>query len=67
MSDKKKLYQERLNRYVTAMDVGKPDRVPIRFNSAGFLVNSGGYTLQEVYYQMRKTLKVQINSLKISM
>ena len=30
MTDKEKLYQERLNRFVTAMDVGKPYKVPIR-------------------------------------
>ena len=29
--DKEKLYQERLARYVVAMDNGLPDRVPIRW------------------------------------
>lgn len=57
MSDKKKLYQERLNRYVTAMDVGKPDRVPIRLNLSEFLAKYAGYTLQEVYYQMDKNIE----------
>jgi hypothetical protein len=52
MSDKEKLYQERLNRFVTAMDVGKPDKVPIRLNLSEFLAKYAGYTLQEVYYRM---------------
>lgn len=56
MSDKEKLYQERLNRFVTAMDVGKPDKVPIRLNLSEFLAKYAGYTLQEVYYQMDKNI-----------
>jgi len=54
MSDKEKIYQENLNRYVTAMNVGKPDRVPIRLQLSEFMAKHAGFTLQEIYYDMNK-------------
>ena len=42
------LYQERLNRYVTALRNGKPDRVPIRPFVAEFTAKHCGMTCQEV-------------------
>jgi len=47
-----KLYQERKKRYLTAMDLGKPDMVPIRIFLAEFAAKYAGCTLQELYYQM---------------
>jgi hypothetical protein len=42
------LYQERLERYVTAMRNGKPDRIPIRPFAAEFCAKYAGYTCQQV-------------------
>lgn len=46
--DMEQLYAERLNRYVTAMRNGKPDRIPIRPFVAEFTAKYAGYTCQEV-------------------
>jgi len=48
------LYQERLERYTTAIKNGKPDRVPIRFSIGEWAPRYAGYTLQEVYYDLEK-------------
>jgi len=48
------LYAERLNRYVTAMRNGKPDRVPIRPFVAEFTAKYAGYTCQEVSHDFEK-------------
>src|SRR5512142_116853 len=48
------IYQQRLNRYVTAMRNGKPDRVPIRPFAAEFTAKYAGYTCQEVTQDYRK-------------
>ena len=42
------LYQERLNRYVTAMRNEKPDMIPLRPFVAEFTAKYAGYTCQEV-------------------
>ena len=42
------VYQERLTRYVTAMRMGKPDRVPIRPFAAEFAARYAGYNNQQV-------------------
>ncbi len=42
------LYQQRLRRYVTALNNGKPDMVPIRPFVAEFTARYAGYTCQEV-------------------
>jgi len=47
-----KLYQERLSRYVTAMQNEKPDRIPIRPFAAEFAAKYAGYTCQEVTHDM---------------
>lgn len=43
-----KLYTERLNRYVTAMQNEKPDQIPIRPFVAEFVAKYAGYNNQEV-------------------
>src|SRR5512139_253708 len=48
------IYQERLNRYVTAMRNEKPDRVPIRPFVAEFTAKYAGYTCQEVTQDYEK-------------
>ena len=48
------LYQERLNRYVTAMRNEKPDRIPIRPFVAEFTAKYAGYTSQQVSYDYQK-------------
>ena len=47
-----KLYQERLKRYVTAMQNEKTDRIPIRPFAAEFAGKYAGYTCQEVTHDM---------------
>lgn len=54
--DKLKLYEERKKRYITAMECGKPDKVPIRLTLFEFSAKYAGYTLQEVYYQLDKNI-----------
>src|SRR3974390_723917 len=53
-ADMENLYSERLNRYVTAMRNGKPDRVPIRPFVAEFTAKYAGYTTQEVTQDCQK-------------
>ena len=48
------LYQERLGRYVTAMQNEKPDRVPVRIFAAEFAAKVAGYTNQEVTHDIDK-------------
>jgi uroporphyrinogen-III decarboxylase len=50
----KKLYKERLKRYVTAMRNEKPDRIPIRPFVAEFTAKYAGYTCQEVTHDFEK-------------
>jgi uroporphyrinogen-III decarboxylase len=52
--DKEELYAQRLNRYVTAMRNGKPDRIPIRPFAAEFTAAHAGYTCQEVTHDYNK-------------
>jgi len=54
MIDKQELFAQRLNRYVTAMRNGKPDRVPIRPFVAEFTAVHAGYTCQEVTHDYDK-------------
>jgi hypothetical protein len=46
--DMEKLYQDRLERYTTAMRNEKPDKVPIRPFVAEFTAKYAGYTVQQV-------------------
>jgi uroporphyrinogen-III decarboxylase len=55
-SQMEKAYQERLNRYVTALNVGKPDKVPIRLQISEFSAKYAGFTLQEIYYDAEKNI-----------
>ena len=55
MSSKtEQLYQQRLKRYVTAMQNGKPDRIPIRPFVAEFTAKYAGYTCQQVTHDYTK-------------
>jgi len=57
-----KLYQERLNRYVTAMRNEKPDKVPIRPFLAEFTARYAGYTCQEVTHDYRKAFDAVVKT-----
>ena len=48
------LYQERLNRYLTAMRNEKPDKIPIRPFVAEFTARYAGFTCQEVTHDFEK-------------
>ncbi len=48
------LYDERLNRYVTALGNEKPDKVPIRPFVAEFTARHAGFTCQEVTHDFDK-------------
>ena len=48
------IYQQRLNRYVTALRNERPDQVPIRPFVAEFTAKYAGYTCQEVVHDYRK-------------
>jgi hypothetical protein len=54
VSEMEQRYQQRLDRYVTAMRNGKPDRVPIRPFVAEFTAKYAGYTIQEVTQDYQK-------------
>ncbi len=49
-------FDERLARYTTAMEVGVPDKVPIRLNLGEVAAVYAGYTLQEIYYDFDKNI-----------
>ena len=53
-ADMEQLYQQRLNRYVTAMRNEKPDMVPIRPFVAEFTGVHAGYTCQELAHDYQK-------------
>lgn len=54
MPTTEELYNQRLNRYVTAMRNGKPDMIPIRPFVAEFTASYAGYTCQEVTHDYQK-------------
>ncbi len=54
------LYAQRLNRYVTAMRVGMPDRVPLRPFAAEITARYAGYTCQDVTHDYRKAFEAVI-------
>ena len=58
--DNSELYQQRLNRYVTAMRNGKPDRIPIRPFVAEWTARYAGYSCQEVSHDYRKAFEAVI-------
>lgn len=49
-------YQERLGRYVAAMEGRTPDRVPIRLSLGEVQAKHAGLSLQEVYYRWDKNI-----------
>ena len=56
----RELYAARLNRYVTAMRGGTPDRVPVRPLAAEFTARYAGFTCQEVTHDYRKAFEAVI-------
>ncbi len=56
------LYQERLNRYVTAMRNERPDRIPMRPFVAEFTARYAGYTCQEVCHDYNKAFEAAIKT-----
>ena len=52
--DMERLYARRLKRYITAMQNGRPDRVPIRPFVAEFTAAYAGYTCQDVTQDYEK-------------
>jgi uroporphyrinogen-III decarboxylase len=54
------LYAERLDRYVTAMRNGIPDRVPLRPLAAEITARYAGFTCQEVTHDYRKAFEAVI-------
>ena len=58
------LYQQRLNRYVTALRNEKPDKVPIRPFVAEFVAKYAGYTCQEVCHDYTKAFDAAVKCAK---
>jgi uroporphyrinogen-III decarboxylase len=58
------LYEERLNRYITAMRNEKPDRIPIRPFVAEFTAKYAGHTCQEVAHDYNKAFEAAIRTAK---
>ena len=56
-ADMQELYAQRLNRYVTAMRNGKPDRVPLRPFAAEFTAAHCGMTAQQVTHDYRQAFE----------
>jgi uroporphyrinogen-III decarboxylase len=54
------LYQERLNRYVTALRNEKPDKIPIRPFVAEFVAKHAGFTCQEVVHDFPKAFEAAV-------
>jgi uroporphyrinogen-III decarboxylase len=48
------VYEQKMNRYLTALRNEKPDRVPVRPFVAEAIVNCSGYTCQEVTHDYNK-------------
>lgn len=51
------LYEERLNRYMTALDCGKPDKVPVSFSIGDWIVKYTDSSFQEIFYDWDKCIK----------
>jgi len=59
-NDLDELYNRRLDRYVTAIRNGQPDRVPVRPLAAEITAKYAGFTCQEVTHDYRKAFEVVI-------
>lgn len=56
-ADMLKLAEERKKRYLAALNLEKPDKVPIRLTLSGeFITKLAGYTFQETYYDWSKNI-----------
>ncbi len=62
--DMETLYQERLNRYVTAMRNEKPDMIPIRPFVAEFVARYAGMTCQDVAHDYNKAFEAAVKCAK---
>ncbi len=62
--DPEQLYQQRLNRYVTANRNGMPDRVPLRPFAAEITARYAGFTCQEVTHDYNKAFEAVIRCCK---
>ncbi|MDK2815531.1 MAG: hypothetical protein PWR22_159 [Moorella sp. (in: firmicutes)] len=58
MNEKERLYEERFKRYTTALEGGKPDKVPVVFPLGEWVVKYTDTTLQEAYYDVDKATEV---------
>lgn len=58
------LYTQRLNRYVTAMRNGQPDRVPVRPLAAEIAAKYAGFTCQEATHDYQKGFEAVIRCCK---
>ena len=56
------LYQQRLDRYVTAMRRGRPDRIPIRPFAAEFTANYAGYTCQQITHDYNNAFEAVLKT-----
>lgn len=56
-ADIQQLYAQRLNRYVTVMRNGKPDRVPLRPFAAEFTAAHCGMTAQQVTHDYHQAFE----------
>ncbi len=54
IANMEELYAERLNRYLTAMQNEKPDKIPIRPFVAEFTAKYAGFTCQEITHDYKK-------------
>ncbi len=60
MTKMKKLYDQRLSRYLTAMRNEKPDQIPIRPFVAEFAAKYAGFTCQEVSHDYNKAFQAAL-------
>lgn len=60
--DMEQLYQERLNRYVTAMRNEKPDMIPIRPFVAEFVAKYAGFTCQDVAHDYNRAFEAAVKT-----
>ncbi len=63
-NDLDELYNQRLDRYITAMRNGQPDRVPVRPLAAEITAKYAGFTCQEVTHDYRKAFEAVIRCCK---
>ena len=64
VQDMETLYQERLNRYVTALRNEKPDMIPIRPFVAEFTGKYTGMTCQDVAHDYTKAFEAAVKCAK---